>query len=80
MTDTEHFTAIHARLIREQARLDAATTPRQRAMREVWVMQAKRELAAELKFLKARGIEVSFALDDDRPELSDADLLTELGG
>lgn len=70
--DTAHLVAIHERLIREQARLAAATSESERAQRTVWVRQAEKELAAERAFL-------GMPADDALPDMSDDDLLRALG-
>jgi len=67
MKDTSHLTAIFDRLTRERQRLAEDPTNEHR---KVWVEQAEREYQAELKFL---------GMDGTLPELSDDDLLKELG-
>lgn len=70
--DTSHLVALHEHLSRERARLATAKSDEERALRQVWVAQAERELEGELKFLGMDGgAEVA--------EISDDDLLAELG-
>lgn len=72
MTDFSHLDAIQARIFREEMRLADATTANERAFRQREIAAAKKEEAAEYKFL---GIAPA-KLDDI---LSDDDLLRELG-
>lgn len=72
MTDFSHLDAIQARIWREEARLAAATNDRERAFRQREIAAAKKEEAAEYKFL---GI-----VPPTQDDLSDDDLLRELGG
>lgn len=71
MTDFSHLDAIQQRLYREKARLAAATNENERRFREVQVMHAERELAAEYEFL---------GLGADPCGMSDDELLAELQG
>lgn len=73
MPDTSHLVALHDRLSRERSRLAEAKSDEERALRQVWVAQAERELEGEMKFL---GIEGSAQV----AEISDDDLLAELMG
>lgn len=72
MTDFSHLNAIQDRIHREEQRLRAATTESDRAFREHEIMMAKREEAAEYKFL---GIEPQ-PVDEN---MSLEDILAELG-
>lgn len=73
MTDFSHLDAIQDRIARETARRDAAKTPAERAFREREIAAAKREEAAEYRFLGiAPTVPASIA------DLSDDDLLREL--
>lgn len=64
----DHLNALTIRLLHEQARLDAATDPREIELRTVWVAGVKREITNE----EARqGL-------DDLPDMNDEELLAEL--
>ena len=67
-----HLDAIKSRLAREERRLELETNPAAIKLREVWVSQAKKELAAEFEFL---GIDVSKPITPDEA----AEMLKELG-
>jgi len=69
--DTTHLHALQTGLSHERDRLAAAKTEGERALRAVWVGQYEKEIAAEMKFL---GIN-----DEPLPEMSDDELLAELG-
>ncbi|ENZ77964.1 hypothetical protein OR214_02240 [Ralstonia pickettii OR214] len=71
MPDTSHLVALQHRLFRERTRLAEATSDKERALRQVWVAQAERELEGELKFLGMDG-------SGHVAEISDDDLLAEL--
>lgn len=71
MPDTSHLVALHDGLARERERLASATTEAERALRRVWIEQREREIASELAFLGMDSAPL--------PELSDDDLLRELG-
>lgn len=71
MTDFSHFDAIHARFLRESARLAEAHTPGERAFREIQVAQALKEMADELTFLGCPAPSLA--------DMSDDELLAELG-
>lgn len=73
MTDFSHLDAIQARIFREEARLAAAATDKERAFRQREIIAAKKEEAAEYKFL---GIEPAILGD----VLTDDDMLNELKG
>ena len=73
VTDFSHLDAIQSRIRREEQRLPGAKTASERAFREHEIMMAKREEAAEYKFL---GIE-PVSLDDISADDLDA-LLAEL--
>ena len=70
--DTSHLVALHERLLRERARLATAGSEEERAVWQVWVAQAERELEGELKFLGMDG-------GTEVAEISDDDVLAELG-
>lgn len=72
MHDTSHLVALQERLSRERTRLAESKTDGERALRQVWVTQAERELEGEMKFL---GMDGNAKVDD----ISDDDLLLELG-
>jgi hypothetical protein len=72
-SDTTHLTALYKSLFNERARLGAATTPNEIALRQVWVKQIEREIAGEEKFL---GQDVDARIR----AMSDDELLRELGG
>jgi hypothetical protein len=67
MADTNHLVALQSRLSREKARLAAARSPKEIQTRTVWVAQAEREVAAELRFLGLPDAPVNIdeILDDD---------------
>jgi hypothetical protein len=46
-----HLDALELNLSNERARLAAATSPKEIAMRRVWVAQLEKEVAGELAFL-----------------------------
>lgn len=72
MQDTSHLVALQERLSRERIRLAQANTAAEKAQRQVWVDQAERELAGELKFLGLQDLPQAGNIDDDT-------LLAELG-
>lgn len=74
MYDTNHLDALNARVSNEKARLAAATSAKEIEFRKHVVAMAEKEVAGELEFLKARGVDVSVY------EMSDDDLLAELLG
>lgn len=55
--DTSHLCAIHERLSRERERRANATDPQEIALRDVWIAQAEKELAAEESFLGLEPVE-----------------------
>lgn len=71
MIDFSHLNAIQARIFHEEQRLAAAKTERERAFRRHEIMMAKREEAAEYKFLG-----IVPAADTD--EMTADELLAEL--
>lgn len=72
MTDFSHLNAIQSRIFREEQRLAAATNANERAFREREIASAKKEEAAEYKFL---GIEPALEV-----EMSIEEILAELEG
>lgn len=68
--DTSHLIALISRLGNERARLDAAKTAKEVALRTVWVAQLEREVAAEERFLGMLPVE----------PISDDELMAELAG
>jgi hypothetical protein len=68
--DTKHLAALYDGLSREKSRLASATSEKERELRRAWIAQREREIAAELKFL---------GMDAPLPEISDDDLMRELG-
>ena len=70
--DLTHYDALQRRLADERRMLGEAKTDKERELRQVWIDQLGREIAAELKFL---GIEKAPDVD-----LSDEELLAELAG
>lgn len=71
MQDTSHLVAIHERIARERARLNAATTAREAEFRALQISQAEKELEAEYEFL-------GMIPTADLPEMRADDLLAEL--
>ena len=67
--DKTHLMALISSLGRERRRLSEAQDAGERALRQVWVAQIEREIAAEEAFL---GIESA-------PEMSEDELRAELG-
>jgi len=68
--DTTHLVALQTRLSHERARLANAKTAKERELRAVWVAQAEKELAGELRFL---------GMSDTAPaDIDDTDLLAAL--
>jgi len=68
--DTSHLVALQTRLSHERARLANAKTAKERELRAVWVAQAEKELAGELRFL---------GMSDAAPvDIDDDDLLAAL--
>ncbi|MDA8119156.1 MAG: hypothetical protein M0Z85_03710 [Gammaproteobacteria bacterium] len=68
--NTTHLDALELRLSHERERLAKAKTERERQIRQVWVSGIEKEIASERKFL---------GLTDDLPQVSDDELLAELG-
>lgn len=71
MRDTSHLVALQERLSRERMRLAEAMSDEEKALRQVWVVQAERELEGELKFLGMAG-------DGNVDDMGDDELLSEL--
>ena len=70
MTDRTHLNALELGRSHEVARLASAKTQAERALRQVWIAQRDREIAGERAFL---------GLDDASCDLTDEELLAELG-
>jgi len=73
MQDTSHLDALKLRLSHERSYLAAAKTQKERAIRQVWIAQIEREIAAEMAFLGQT------AIDPEIAAMSDDELLAELG-
>jgi hypothetical protein len=73
MTDLSHLDALVSRLVREKARLVAATTESEVAFRIREIAACEKEIAAEYKFLGIAPLTIDEIL------MSDDDLLRELG-
>jgi hypothetical protein len=58
----DHLNALNARLANELARLAAARTENERALRQVWMAQIRREIAAERALL---GLGDAETVDED---------------
>jgi hypothetical protein len=69
--DTSHLQALITMLGHERERLAKARKPGEIALRKVWVWQCEKEVAGELRFLGMDAAPI--------PEMSDDDLLVELG-
>lgn len=69
--DTSHLVALQTRLTNERVRLSQAKSDSERALREVWVKQAERELEGEFNRLGMT--------NTANPQISDDELLSELG-
>lgn len=76
MTDLTHLNALYTRLSNEKSRLAEAKTDQERRLRTVWVQQIQREIYSEYQFL---GIQNEVNPDEVEMDLSDDDLLAELG-
>lgn len=76
--NTDHYVALMNRLSNEKTRLAACTKSKEIELREVWVAGVEKEIAAEVEFLKSKGIEVYASIDD--LFMSDDELLNELFG
>ena len=72
-TDLSHLHALELRLFNEKHRLQKAKTKSEKELRTVWVAQIEKEIFDELKIL---GLP---AIDSDTKNLSDSDLLADLG-
>lgn len=75
MTDFSHLNAIQDRIFREEQRLRAAKTDNERAYREHEIMMAKREEAAEYKFLgiEPQPLDENMSLEDILAEIDAMD-------
>ena len=73
MTDTTHLVALFTRLANETARLNAATSAKETEFRASVVRSCKKEINGEEKFL---GMTLT---DWNAPEISDEELMAELG-
>lgn len=73
MTDTTHLVALMQRLANEKGYLANAKTENEKKLRTVWIKQIKSEINSEEKFL---GMSIT---EWDAPEISDDELLAELG-
>lgn len=71
MTDFSHLNAIQDRIHREEMRLLTASTDRERSFREHEIMMAKREEAAEYKFLgiEPQPVDENMSIEDILAEL-----------
>lgn len=71
MDHFSHLNAIQDRIFREEQRLRAATTDRERSFREHEIMMAKREETAEYKFLgiEPQPVDESMSIEDILAEL-----------
>lgn len=71
MTDFSHLNAIQDRIYREEVRLRAAKTDNERRFREREIMMAKREEAAEYKFLgiEPQPVDEAMTIEDILSEL-----------
>ena len=71
MTDFSHLNAIQDRIYREEVRLREAKTDNERRFREHEIMMAKREEAAEYKFLgiEPQPIDENMNIEDILAEL-----------
>lgn len=65
--DTTHLVALETRLSHEKARFAADGSE----IRKVWIVQIEKEIAREREFLGITG---------DVPDMTDDELLAELGG
>jgi len=65
VTDTTHLVVLQEHLFRERKRLEQASTEAERLQRQVWVVQAERELDGELTFLGMASTAQATDLDDD---------------
>ena len=72
MQDTSHLVALYESLERERARLNAATTLLEAEFRSHNIMQKKKEIEEEYKFL-------GMTPTEELTQISDEDLLRELG-
>lgn len=68
--DTTHLVALQVRLSHERERLSNARTDKEKELRAVWVRGIEKEIAQEFTFL---------GMSPEVPEISDDDLLAELG-
>jgi len=68
--NTTHLNALELRLSHERTYLAQAKTQNERALRQVWITQIEKEIDGERKFL---------GLSGELPEISDDELLAELG-
>lgn len=65
--DTDHLAALYTRLSHERAHLAAEKTSAGRALRNVWIEQIRREIAAEEQFLSVGAVEMT---DDELQQLA----------
>lgn len=75
MYDTQHLVALQNNLSNEKERLANAKTQKEIDLRKVFVSQLEKEIAAEIKFLESKGVNLYTNTDD----LSDDDIMKELG-
>jgi hypothetical protein len=68
--DTTHLQTLEARLSHEKTRLASATTESERSLRQVWIQQCEKEIAAEKLFLGIEPIALSLTDDELLAELS----------
>jgi hypothetical protein len=73
MTDFSHLNAIQDRIHREEMRLRAANTENERRFREHEIMMAKREEAAEYKFLgiEPQPVDEAMSIEEILSELNE---------
>lgn len=65
-----HLDALELNLSNERARLAAATSPKEIALRRVWVAQLEKEVASELAFLGKSAPTLDMSDDELFRELS----------
>jgi hypothetical protein len=68
--DTTHLVALQVRLSHEREYLSNARTDNEKELRAVWIRQIEKEIEQEFIFL---------GMSPTMPDISDAELLAELG-
>lgn len=77
--DLSHLRALHTRLSHERGYLRDAKTSKDKAFREHQIKMVTKEIEGEISFLKKKGVAIPPDLEPVSSDISDDELLKELG-